>query len=316
MIRHFLSELDFSKLEAAQCLELAQRIKKERKSYQPVLSGESWGMIFYKNSTRTRVSFEVGLHELGSHPLFMSASQTQLGRGETPEDTIRVLSRYLHGVVVRCYEHKLLEDFAQYGSIPIINALSDFLHPCQTYTDAFSMAEKFATPGQSLAESLKGKTVAFLGDTSCNMANSWILTGLQFDMNIRLGGPESLAPKKEIKDYLAKIGQSNSYVFTTDAAEAVSGADVVYTDVWVSMGDESEAEKRLRILQPYQVNKELFEKAKRDALFMHCLPAHQGEEVSEDVLNHKNSIIFDEAENRLHTQKAIIAMLASFREKC
>ncbi len=313
MIRHFLSELDFSRQEAAQCLELTRQIKSERMSCKKVLAGESWGMIFYKNSTRTRVSFEVGLHELGAHPLFMSASQTQLGRGETPDDTIRVLSRYLHGVVVRCYEHGLLETFAKHGNIPVINALSDFLHPCQTYTDVFSIAEKIATPGQALAESLKGKTVTFLGDTSCNMANSWILTGLQFGMNIRLGGPEALAPKKEIKDYLSAIGASGSYVFTSDPAEAVKGADVVYTDVWVSMGDEAEAEQRLKILQPYQVNDALFAKANPHALFMHCLPAHMGEEVTESVLNHKRSIIFDEAENRLHTQKAIIAMLAAFK---
>jgi ornithine carbamoyltransferase len=266
-------------------------------------------MIFAKSSTRTRVSFEVGIHELGGNPLFLNKNDIQLGRGETVEDTARVLSRFVHGLVVRTYEHAEVERLAAHGTIPVINALTDFLHPCQIYTDAFTMAERWAQGGD-LFSSLRGRKIAYLGDCSFNMANSWILGGALFGMQVALAGPPEFRPGPEIDALLQAEGFAQDYVFTTDPHEAVHDADVVYTDVWASMGQEEEAKERIRVMTPYAVTAELFAEAKPDACFMHCLPAHAGEEVAQEVLDNPRSIIFDEAENRLHMQKAIMATLA------
>jgi len=310
-MKHFLKETDLRPHEVAEVFALARDLKAKRGRHTPpVLAHQTWAMIFSKSSTRTRVSFEVGIHELGGNPLFLNRNDIQLGRGETIEDTAKVLSRFVHGIIVRTYDHSDVERLAAASTVPVINALTDFLHPCQIYTDAFSMAERWAPKGGDLLASLKGRKIAFLGDTACNMANSWILGAGLFGMNIALAGPAEFEPSAEIKALAEKEGFAGSYSFTTDPFEAVQNADVVYTDVWVSMGKEEETKQRIAQMMPYQVNEKVFSAAKSDALFMHCLPAHVGEEVSQGVLDNDRSIIFDEAENRLHTQKAIMAVLA------
>lgn len=309
-MKHFLKETDFAPHEVADIFAMAESFKRLRNgSTPPTLDRQSWGMLFFKNSTRTRTSFEVGIHELGGHPLVMDAQTTQLNRGESIEDSAKVFSRYLHGLVIRTYDHNDLVRFSQSGTIPIVNALTDFLHPCQIYTDAFTMAERWAT-GNNYFESLKGRKIAFLGDTACNMANSWILGAQHFGMEISLAGPKGFEPSAEFIQFLADQNLStDSFTFTTDPVEAVKDADVVYTDVWISMGMEDEAKKREELMKPYSVTSELMSHAKDDAYFMHCLPAHPGHEVSQEVLDSPQSIIFDQAENRLHVQKAILSAL-------
>jgi len=310
-MKHFLKETDFKPHELGEVFALAKEFKAKRgRHVPPVLAGQTWAMIFSKSSTRTRVSFEVGIHELGGNPLFLNKNDIQLGRGESVEDTAKVLSRFVHGLVVRTYDHAEVERLAAAGTVPVINALTDFLHPCQIYTDAFTMIERWAK-NDDLVGSLRGRKIAFLGDTACNMANSWILGANLFGMKISLAGPADFAPGAELKAQLQRDGfPADSYQFTTDPFEAVKDADVVYTDVWVSMGKEEEKAPRIRQMSPYAVTAKLFAAAKPDALFMHCLPAHPGEEVEQAVLDNPRSIIFDQAENRLHTQKAIMAVLA------
>jgi ornithine carbamoyltransferase len=315
-MKHFLKETDFTRSEVAETFALARKLKAERgQAAGTVLPHQTWALIFSKSSTRTRVSFEVGIHELGGNPLFLNKNDIQLGRGESVEDTAKVLSRFVHGLIVRTYEHSEVERLAAAGTVPVINALTDFLHPCQIYTDAFTMAERWApagtTDGAALLGSLRGRKIAFLGDTACNMANSWVLGANLFGMKISLAGPKGFAPSAEFDALLAREGYAGGYEFTTDPWQAVKDADVVYTDVWVSMGKEEEKRERLALMAPYSVTAELFAAARPDALFMHCLPAHPGEEVQQAVLDNPRSIIFDQAENRLHVQKAIMSLLAA-----
>jgi ornithine carbamoyltransferase len=314
-MRHFLKETDLSLAEIQSIFAQAALLKSQRgQTKSQDLAQQSWGLLFFKKSTRTRVSFQVGVHELGGQPVMLNADDMQISRGETVADTAKVLSRYLHGMVIRCHEHKLLEDFAQSGTMPVVNALSDFLHPCQFMTDMFTLAERWSKgKSENFASSLKGRKVAFLGDTACNMANSFILGGAALGVEIALAGPAGYEPTAAIKQQLKKEGLKETFTFTTDATAAVKGADMVYTDVWVSMGMEAEKAERLKTMQPYQVNSKLMALAKPDAYFMHCLPAHPGEEVTADVLASPQSIIFDQAENRLHVQKAILAHLTRHR---
>ena len=314
-MRHFLKETDLSLAEIQSIFAQTALLKSQRgQTKSQDLAQQSWGLLFFKKSTRTRVSFQVGVHELGGLPVMLNADDMQISRGETVADTAKVLSRYLHGMVIRCHEHKLLEDFAQCGTMPVVNALSDFLHPCQFMTDMFTLAERWSKgKPENFASSLKGRKVAFLGDTACNMANSFILGGAGLGVEIALAGPAGYEPTAEIKQQLKKDGLKETFTFTTDAATAVKGADMVYTDVWVSMGMEAEKAERLKTMQPYQVNSKLMALAKPDAYFMHCLPAHPGEEVTAEVLASPQSIIFDQAENRLHVQKAILAHLTRHR---
>lgn len=318
-MKHFLKETDFTRSDLPKLFALARALKRTRgrKGAPTPLQGQTWALIFSKSSTRTRVSFEVGIHELGGNPLFLNKNDIQIGRGESIEDTARVLSRFVHGLIVRTFDHSDVERLAAAGTVPVINALTDFLHPCQIYADAFSMTERWArgTTGAKLVESLRGRKIAFLGDTACNMANSWVLGANLFGMKIALAGPKEFAPSAEFNAALAKEGYAGGYHFTTDPREAVRDADVVYTDVWVSMGKEEETKERIRVMSPYVVSAKLFAAAKKDALFMHCLPAHAGEEVTQDVLESPRSIIFDQAENRLHMQKAILATLATAKRK-
>ncbi len=310
-MRHFLKETDLTVAETASVFAHAAALKAGRgKDVSNALARQSWGLLFFKKSTRTRVSFQVGVHELGGLPVMLNADDMQISRGETVADTAKVLSRYLHGMVIRCHEHTLLEDFAKCGTMPVVNALSDFLHPCQFMTDMFTLAERWSKgKPEHYAASLKGRKIAFLGDTACNMANSFVLGGAALGIEIALAGPKGYEPSAEIREQLKRDGLKETFTFTTDAATAVKGADMVYTDVWVSMGMEAEKAERLKTMQPYQVNAALMKHAKPDAYFMHCLPAHPGEEVSADVLASPQSIIFDQAENRLHVQKAILAFL-------
>jgi ornithine carbamoyltransferase len=257
------------------------------------------------------VSFEVGIHELGGNPLYLNTGDIQLGRGESIEDTARVLSRFVHGIVIRTFDQADVERLAAASGVPVVNALTDFLHPCQNCADAFTAAERWAAPGGDLAASLKGRKVAFLGDTSFNMANSWILGASLFGMRLSLAGPKGFEPGEKIRAQLKAEGRACDFQFTTDPMEAVSGADIVYTDVWTSMGQEKDAAARSTRMRPYAVTARLFAAAKPDALFMHCLPAHPGEEVEQGVLDNPRSVVFDEAENRLHVQKAIVTLLAA-----
>lgn len=312
-MKHFLKETDFSRKEVAKIFSLARALKRTRGKQAKLLAGQTWAMIFAKSSTRTRVSFEVAIHELGGNPLFLNTNDIQIGRGETISDTAKVLSRFVHGLIVRTYAQSDLEQLAEHGGLPVINALTDYLHPCQIYTDAFTAAERWAGPKGDLLASLRGRKIAFLGDTRFNMANSWILGAHLFGMKVALAGPKGYEPGATIVAEAMKTGAE--FDFTTDPREAVAGADIVYTDVWTSMGQEKEAAARKRKLMPYQVNEKLFALAKKDAFFMHCLPAHAGEEVTQGVLDNPRCIIFDEAENRLHVQKAILAELAGNRRR-
>jgi ornithine carbamoyltransferase len=316
-MKHFLKETDFDPSELPALFGLARELKQRRgRADAPrPLASQTWALIFSKSSTRTRVSFEVGLHELGANPLFLNRNDIQIGRGESIEDTARVLSRFVHGLIVRTFDHREVERLADAGTVPVINALTDFLHPCQIYTDAFTMAERWSGDGD-LALALRGRKVAFLGDTACNMANSWIFGANLFGMKIALAGPKEFAPSAELEAALAREGiDRTGYQFTADPFEAVHDADVVYTDVWVSMGKEEEARERIRMMSPYVVDGKLLAAAKPDAFFMHCLPAHAGEEVTQEVLDSPRSIIFDQAENRLHMQKAILVALNEARPR-
>ncbi|TVP75777.1 MAG: ornithine carbamoyltransferase [Puniceicoccaceae bacterium] len=307
-MHHFLKETDFTIEQAQQVFALAKEFKANRLNSPQTLNMQSWGLLFYKSSTRTRISFEVGINELGGFPLVLSSQNTQIGRGETIEDSAKVMSRYLHGLVIRTFEHAIVEAFAQHATMPIVNGLTDFNHPCQLYADIFTLLERYSPEAMDL-QTLKGKKVAFVGDSACNMANSWIHTAAMFGMEITLAGPTGFAPTGAIDAALAADGLPKQYHYTTDPKAACRDADVIYTDVWVSMGNEAEATERKQLMAPYQVTSELLAMAKPDACFMHCLPAHAGEEVSQEVLDSPQSIIFDEAENRLHAQKAILAKL-------
>lgn len=310
-MKHFIKETDFAAHELPGLFAHARSLKQSRGHSGAVpLAAQTWAMIFAKSSTRTRVSFEVGIHELGGNPLFLNKNDIQLGRGETVQDTAKVLSRFVHGLVVRTFDHQDVVELARHSTVPVINALTDFLHPCQIYTDVFTAAERWAGPNGDLVASLKGRKIAYLGDTCFNMANSWILGASLFGMKISLAGPENYLPGEEIQSLLKAEGRSVDFVFTTDPFAAVRDADIVYTDVWTSMGQEDEAELRITQLKRYAVTAKLFAAAKPDALFMHCLPAHAGEEVEQAVLDNPRSIIFDQAENRLHMQKAILAAVA------
>lgn len=307
-MKHFLQENDFLSGEIKEIFTHAFACKANR-AQRPTadLAGQTWGMLFHKKSTRTRVSFEVGIRELGGNPLVLDQSSTQIGRGESIEDTVKVLSRFLDGLIIRTHSHEIIEEFASHASIPVVNALTDFLHPCQIFADCMTILEKTGTskdPG-----SLAGKKLTFYGDTQCNIANSWILAGTLFGMHICLAGPASFATSEQMLQYLTKYDLPATFEHQADPVVAARDADVLYTDVWVSMGCEQESEERKRVLSPYQVTDNILQAAKPDALFMHCMPTHPGEEVSRSVLASPQAILFDQAENRLHIQKAILRQL-------
>lgn len=295
---------DLSVEEVYQILELAKLLKYKVLTGEPhrVLEGKTLGMIFSKPSTRTRISFEVGIYQLGGIGMYFGPNDLQLNRGETIEDTAKVLSRYLSGIMIRTFKHQDVVDLARFGSIPVINGLTDLLHPCQVLTDLFSIYEKKRT--------LQGLKLAYIGDGN-NMAHSLLNGCSKVGMDVAIAAPEGYEPLDEIvagAKENAKVFNSEVLI-TNDPVKAVKNADIVYTDVWASMGQEKEAEERKKKFMPYQVTSSLVKNAKEDYLFMHCLPAHRGEEVTADVIDSKHSIVFDEAENRLHTQKAVMALV-------
>lgn len=300
MQKDLLTVEDITSEDLKNIINLASLMKRDRLSWaSKPLAGKTIGLIFAKSSTRTRVSFEVGIHELGGNALFLDQNDLQLGHGETVADTAKVLSRYIHGVVIRTFSQEDVVEFAKYAHFPVVNALTDQFHPCQILTDLFTINE--------FSDKLEGVKVAYLGDCASNMANSLILAAKLAGIELKLASPEEYKPDDE----LMKEGNIENGIVTwsTDLTEAVKDADYIYTDVWVSMGQEKEKEKRMRLLAPYQVNADVIEAAASGVKIMHCLPAHRGEEITSDVLDSEDSIVFDQAENRLHVQKAILTML-------
>ena len=295
-MRHFLAIPDFSCPELVALFELAERMKRGEYAEKP-LAGKTLGMIFAKSSTRTRVSFEVGAFQLGGHALFLSARDIQLDRGEPIRDTARVLSRYLDGIMIRTFDHGDIVELARYSSVPVINGLTDLLHPCQVLADLLTVRESLG--------GWDGKVVAWVGDGN-NMANSWINAAGTLGFELRLACPEKYGPNPEI---LRRNQAKAKIALTSSPREAVRGAHVVTTDVWASMGQEEEQEIRVQAFQGYIVDGDLMRLAAQDAIFLHCLPAHRGEEVSEEVFEGLQSRVWDEAENRLHVQKALMATL-------
>ncbi|MBQ8254860.1 MAG: ornithine carbamoyltransferase [Clostridia bacterium] len=300
-MKHFLKLSDWSTEEIMQALDLADKLKYERKHgiEHKLLNGMTLGMIFSKSSTRTRVSFEVGIHDLGGSGLFLSSRDLQIGRGEPVEDTARVLSRYLDGIMIRTFAQKEVEDLATYGSIPIINGLTDYCHPCQVMADLQTIREHKGN--------LDGRKLTYIGDGN-NMANSLIVGGIKTGMEVAVACPKGYEPDADIMKWASENGK---FTCTENIEEAASDADALYTDVWASMGQESEAAQRKEIFKNYQINSSVMSAAKSDAMVMHCLPAHRGEEITADVFEQHASEIFDEAENRLHAQKAIMVLCMS-----
>lgn len=295
-MKHLLKMLDLSTEEIIDILNLADQLKYELKHNipHPHLKGKSLGMIFQKSSTRTRVSFETGMYQLGGYPLFLSSHDLQIGRGEPVQDTARVLSRYLDGIMIRTFEQKEVEDLAEYGSIPVINGLTDFCHPCQVLADLMTIRE---FKGQ-----FDGLKMCFIGDGN-NMANSLIVGGLKVGMKVSVACPEGYHPDKQVLDF---ANAYEGFELTDSPVKAAEGADVIFTDVWASMGQEGEAEKRKVAFKGYQVNDEVMAAANHDAMVQHCLPAHREEEITEKVFEAHANEIFEEAENRLHAQKAVM----------
>ncbi|MEB3758949.1 MAG: ornithine carbamoyltransferase [Desulfurococcales archaeon] len=302
--RDFLCLKDFTGEEIRELVKLGLELKRRYYAGErtiPVLAGRSIGLLFQKPSTRTRISFDVAVYQLGGHPLYLSWRELQLGRGETVPDTARVLSRYLDGIVARVYAHRDLEVLAEYSDAPVINALSDFSHPAQIMADLMTIYEKTGR--------LSGVKIAFIGDGTDNVLNSLMVAAAKLGMNMSIATPRELYPNRELLEYSMELaGETGGLVeVTEDPIEAVRGANVVYTDVWVSMGQEDEAERKRKLLEGYRVDSSLMQHSPR-AIFMHCLPAHRGEEVTSDVIDGPQSVVWDQAENRLHAQKAILSV--------
>ena len=304
-MRHkdFIEIHDYTADEVRELFELSRDIKAKPSKFSDALKGQTLAMIFEKSSTRTRVSFEVGMFQLGGHALFLSARDIQLGRGEPIYDTAKVLSRYVDGIMARTFAHKTVTDLAEYATVPVINGLTDLSHPCQSMTDYFTAYEKFG--GE-----LKGRKIAYVGDGN-NMAHSLMYGAPKMGMDIAVATPAGYAPDPMV---VAKAGADaqqagTKMLITTSIEEAVRDADIVETDVWASMGQEDEAEKRRKDFDGWMITPRFMQLAKKEAIFMHCLPAHRGEEVAAEVIDSPQSVIYDEAENRLHVQKAIMVAL-------
>lgn len=299
-MKHLLKMLDLTTEEITELLNLADQLKYEQKNgiKHHRLEGKTLGMIFQKASTRTRVSFETGMYQLGGYALFLSASDLQIGRGEPVEDTARVLSRYIDGIMIRTFEQSEVENLAKYGSIPVINGLTDFCHPCQVLADLLTVREHKGK--------LEGLKMCYIGDGN-NMANSLIVGGLKMGMTVSVACPEGYEPHEDVLNYAVPTGK---FTLCRDPKEAAKDADVIFTDVWSSMGQEGEAQQRRKAFEGiYQVNDELLAVANDDCMVQHCLPAHRGEEITAEVFEAHADEIFDEAENRLHAQKAVLVKL-------
>lgn len=304
-MKHLLKMLDLSKEEILDILNLADQLKYENKNgiEHHILKGKTLGMIFQKSSTRTRVSFETGMYQLGGQALFLSNRDLQIGRGEPVQDTARVLSRYLDGIMIRTFEQKEVEDLAKYGSIPVINGLTDFCHPCQVLADLMTIRE--------FKGRFEGLKMCYIGDGN-NMANSLIVGGLKVGMEVSIACPKDYQPAAEVLEF-AK-GYGDKFSMTDVPLEAAKDADVLFTDVWTSMGEEAETEKRKIAFKGYQINDDIIAVAKADAMVQHCLPAHREEEITEKVFEAHANEIFEEAENRLHAQKAVMVKVMGPQE--
>jgi ornithine carbamoyltransferase len=302
MTRDYLSVDDLDPAELLQLLDLAAALKADRGLHRDALTGRTVALIFEKASTRTRVSFEVGVDQLGARPLTLAAGDIQLGRGETIEDTGRVLSRYVDAIVLRTFEQERLEALAAAASVPVINSLSDFEHPCQALADLLTIRERIGT--------LAGRVLTYVGDGN-NVAHSLLLAGAKAGMTVRVAAPAGFEPIPQIVQRAAEIadGTGGAIEVVSDPQSAVKGAHVVYTDVWASMGQEDETEERSLVFRPYQVNGALLELADPDAIVLHCLPAHRGMEITDEVLDGPASAVWDQAENRLHAQKALLLIV-------
>jgi ornithine carbamoyltransferase len=302
MARDYLSVDDLTTQELASVLSLAGKLKADRHMHTDALTGRAAALIFEKSSTRTRVSFEVGVAQLGGHPITLSSGDLQLGRGETIEDTGRVLSRYVDVIVLRTFEQERLEALASAASVPVVNALSDFEHPCQALADLLTVEEHLG--------SLAGRVLTYVGDGN-NVAHSLLLAGAKAAMTVRVATPVGFEPIPQVVERAEEIAAETGGAIevTTDPAAAALGAHVLYTDVWASMGQEQEAEERALIFRPYQLNEALVDLADPRVLVMHCLPAHRGEEIADRAIDGGHSMVFDQAENRLHTQKALLVFL-------
>ncbi|WP_237198535.1 ornithine carbamoyltransferase [Rothia nasimurium] len=303
MVRHFLKDTDLTPAEQAQVLDLAASMKADRYGYKPLAGPQTAAVIFDKTSTRTRFSFHAGIAELGGNPLIVNPGEAQLGHKETISDTAKVISRMVSTIVWRTYAQAGLEEMAEHSRVPVINALSDDYHPCQILADLLTIREHKGK--------LAGLTMVYLGDAANNMANSYLLGGATAGMHVRIAGPEGYLPADsvvaEAQQRAAETG--GSILVTTDPDQALAGADVVITDTWVSMGQEDEKEARAQVFKPYTVNTEAMNRADSSTIFLHCLPAYRGYEVTADVIDGPASVVFDEAENRLHAQKALMAFL-------
>lgn len=304
--KDLISIHDLTVGEVATILDVAKKLKKKQKNGEPhqYLKGKTLGMIFSKASTRTRVSFEVGFYQLGGHPIYLADSATQLGRGEPVRDTARVLSRFVDGIMIRTFSHESVKELAQYATVPVINGLTDLLHPCQALTDMLTIQEKLKV--------LKGRKLVYVGDGN-NMAHSLMFACAKVGMNMVCASPKGYQPDPVVLAQAQEDAKETGCTITVeeDIMKAAKGADVLYTDVWTSMGEEAEREIRMEALHDYQINDELLAVARPHCLVLHCLPAHRGEEITESVLEGPHSVVFDEAENRLHVQKAIMALLMS-----
>jgi ornithine carbamoyltransferase len=301
--KHLLSLKDYTREDIDEIFDLAAQVKANPRAYAKALEGKSLAMIFQKASTRTRVSFEVGMFQLGGHALFLGADAIQLHRGETIADTAKVLSRYVDGIMARVYVHQDILDLAKHGSVPVINGLSDLLHPLQALADFFTLKER--------RDNLDRLKMAYVGDGN-NVCHELMLLAVKLGMSFAAACPSGYEPNQLIVKAASRDAQKARVpipVVTADPLAAVAAADVVYTDVWASMGQEAEAEARKEVFAPYQVTPDLMAAAHPDAFFMHCLPAHRGEEVAAEVMDGPQSVVFDEAENRLHTQKALLMLL-------
>jgi ornithine carbamoyltransferase len=305
MPRHLISIHDLTAAEVAGLFRLAADVKANPAKYHDHLHRKTLGMIFEKSSTRTRVSFEAGMAQMGGHALFLSSRDIQLGRGEPISDTAQVLSRYIDGIMARTFAHQTVTDLAKYGTIPVINGLTDDLHPCQALTDYFTLSEVFGG-----LDALRGRKLTYVGDGN-NMAHSLMFGAAKVGMDVAIASPDGYQVNPHYADLVRQDAQAagTKVILTADPAEAVKDASAVYTDVWASMGQEAEQQKRVQAFKGFTVDAALMSHATKDAVFLHCLPAHRGEEVSAEVCDGPQSRIFDEAENRLHVQKAILLWL-------
>jgi len=302
MKKDLISIKDLSAKEIEGLLILTDELKKKKGKFSKVLSGKTLALIFQKPSNRTRVSFEVGMYQLGGNSIYLAPHEINLGVRESIKDVSKTLSRYVDGIVLRTFEHKNAVDMAQYSAVPVINGLSDFSHPCQALADIYTVKENLKI--------FKGRTLVYVGDGN-NVCNSLLFACSKVGMNIRVAAPAGFEPDKAVFEEAKKLGEKQKVqvILSNNPVEAVKDADVIYTDVWTSMGQEEEALERKKVFRDFQINKELVSLAKKNVLIMHCLPAHRGEEITDEVIDSPNSIVFDQAENRMHVQKAILIKL-------